>query len=48
MFRYYNMDHAIASGLQTAAKIIRNSLEKGEFRGLHDKAQEDCEEMCGR
>jgi protoporphyrinogen oxidase len=48
MFRYYNMDHAIASGLQTAAKIIRNSLEKGEFRGLHDKAQKNCEEMCGR
>jgi protoporphyrinogen oxidase len=30
MFRYYNMDHAIESGITTAGKIIRNCNDKGK------------------
>jgi len=31
MFRYYNMDHAIESGITTAEKIIENSKDKEKF-----------------
>ncbi len=38
MFRYYNMDHAVASGMEAAERIIKNTLEKREFRNQDGKA----------
>jgi len=32
MFRYYNMDHAIESGIETAEKIINKRIQKSEVK----------------
>jgi protoporphyrinogen oxidase len=37
MFRYYNMDHAIESGILTAEKIIENRLQDKGIRGQNEK-----------
>ncbi len=36
MFRYYNMDHAIESGIDTAEKIIENRTQNTEFRSQNE------------
>jgi len=43
MFRYYNMDHAIESGITTAEKIIKNSKNKEQspLRFLSPKGGEE-------
>jgi hypothetical protein len=37
MFRYYNMDHAIESGISTAEKIIENRVQEKGVRGQNEK-----------
>jgi protoporphyrinogen oxidase len=37
MFRYYNMDHAIESGISTAEKIMENRLQDKGIRGQNEK-----------
>lgn len=43
MFRYYNMDHAIESGIETAEKIIRKRIRNSEVR--IQKESEDVKEL---
>lgn len=42
MFRYYNMDHAIESGIITAEKIIKKRIQNSEYR-----IQNENEDMRG-
>jgi protoporphyrinogen oxidase len=51
MFRYYNMDHAIESGINAAEKIIKKV--RSEESGVRSKTEDDdraeidsCEEIC--
>jgi protoporphyrinogen oxidase len=50
MFRYYNMDHAMESGIDTAEKIIKKV--RSEESGVRSKADDDraqidsCQEIC--
>ena len=51
MFRYYNMDHAIESGINTAEAIIKKV--RSEKPGVRSKTEDDdgaeidsCEEIC--
>ncbi len=48
MFRYYNMDHAIGSGIETAEKILNRKSGESEKRESHPAAGcrngEDCAE----
>jgi protoporphyrinogen oxidase len=44
MFRYYNMDHAIESGIETAEKIIENRRQAKEVRSKRGK--EDVRELA--
>ncbi len=37
MFRYYNMDHAIESGINTAERIIKDKIQNTEFRNQNEK-----------
>jgi protoporphyrinogen oxidase len=53
MFRYYNMDHAIASGIETAEKILGKEV-KSKKLAVNSKTEdediaefpESCEEIC--
>jgi protoporphyrinogen oxidase len=50
MFRYYNMDHAIGSGIETAEKILGKRSRESEVRSQNeeegDGLLERCEEIC--
>jgi protoporphyrinogen oxidase len=50
MFRYYNMDHAIGSGIETAEKILAKRSREPEVRSQNeeegDRLMERCEEIC--
>ncbi len=52
MFRYYNMDHAIKSGINTAEKIIQINKLNGEYRSQDEKTANNlpdpCEAICGQ
>ncbi len=43
MFRYYNMDHAIESGIETAEKIIKKRSQKSAVKS--QKENEDVKEL---
>jgi len=43
MFRYYNMDHAIESGIETAEKIIKKRSQKSAVKG--QKENKDVKEL---
>jgi protoporphyrinogen oxidase len=40
MFRYYNMDHAIESGIETAEKIIKKRIQKAEVKSQKEDGDE--------
>ena len=44
MFRYYNMDHAIESGIETAEEIIKKRSQKSEVKS--QKENEDVRELA--
>ena len=44
MFRYYNMDHAIESGIETAEKIIENRLQDKGIKSQREN--EDVKELA--
>jgi len=44
MFRYYNMDHAIESGIETAEKIIKKRSQTSEVKG--QKENKDMREIA--
>ena len=50
MFRYYNMDHAIKSGINTAEKIIQKNKRNGEYRSQDEESvnnlPDPCEAIC--
>jgi hypothetical protein len=50
MFRYYNIDHAIQSGINTAEKIIQKNKRNGEYRSQDEETANNlpdpCEAIC--
>ena len=52
MFRYYNMDHAIESGIDTAGKILKKESEEIGVRSKEgdttEERTDDYEEICRR